>query len=73
MYHGCFQELFDVVEPEHEDAVVGEMVLLGLGENIGEVFDNDVWDAGRGEHIVFESFLVFPMVGEVMVVVEVFF
>lgn len=52
---------------------MGAIGWLGLGKNIGEVCDDSVRYAGRGEHVVFEGFLVFPMVGEVTVVVEVFF
>lgn len=52
---------------------MGAIVLLGLGENSGEVCDDGVRDAGRGEHVVFEDFLVFPMIGEITIVVEVFF
>jgi hypothetical protein len=52
---------------------VGAIVLLELGEGSGEVCDDGVRDTGRGEHIVFESFLVFPMVREVTIIVEVFF
>lgn len=62
------------MEPKQHNTLFGDgMVFSILGEGGCEVCGNGVRDTGRGEHVVFESFLVFPMAREITVIVEVFF